>query len=243
MLKKLALMLVTIVAIMAIACGGDPTPTPAPTTSPVLPTATRVAPTPRPPAPTPTALPAAPAAETFSSSMGLFSLAHPSGWISRESGDGTGVVVASSLGALARYDDGSAAKADDMVVNVTLTPVELYQAAFLPVESGVGAAGIAEGLLQVYQSINETELGEIETRQVSGVELAIVPASNSQSEGALLMFEPIPGVVAFATLTASPDASTAGIEQVLLIMASVVVDGSVQDFLEAIDAPPPSPLV
>ena len=70
-----------------------------------------------------------------------------------------------------------------------------------------------------------------------------MPASNSQVEGALFVFEPIPGVVAFGALSASPNASADGIEQVLSIIASVAVEGSIEDFLEAIETPPPSPLL
>ena len=166
MIRNITLILIGLVTIFAIACSKEESPQPAapeqaaPAQSqaaatqaaPVQPVAQAPTPT---PAPTPVPAPAS-ASETFSSSKGLFRLTHSSGWASREFADGTGVLLASSPGALARFEGGSPTRAGDFVVNVTLTPVELYQAAFLPVESGVGAAGIAEGLLKAYQSINET---------------------------------------------------------------------------------------
>lgn len=182
--------------------------------------------------------PASPEAMDFVND--LFSVAYPAGWVALEHEDGSGVILANSESGLDRYRQGAELKSGDQALNISLTPAELYQALFIPIEPGSSAGELSEALLTKLGGINGTEAvaAEIVTLE-DGREVAIQRAANNRAEGSVILFEIFEGVIALTTVTGYPGEYEDAEGTALAILLSLDFGGTVEILTVAIDPVPP----
>lgn len=187
---------------------------------------------------TPVEEPASPEAMDFVND--LFSVAYPAGWVALEHEDGSGVILANSESSLDRYRQGAELESGDQALNISLTPAELYQALFIPIEPGSSAGELSEALLTKLGGINGTEAvaAEIVTLE-DGREVAIQRAANNRAEGSVILFEIFEGVIALTTVTGYPGEYEEAEGTALAILLSLDFGGTVETLTVAIDPVPP----
>lgn len=178
--------------------------------------------------------------ETMDFVNDLFSVAYPAGWVALEHEDGSGVILANSESGLDRYRQGAELKSGDQALNISLTPAELYQALFIPIEPGSSAGELSEALLTKLGGINGTEAvaAEIVTLE-DGREVAIQRAANNRAEGSVILFEIFEGVIALTTVTGYPGEYEEAEGTALAILLSLDFGGTVETLTVAIDPVPP----
>lgn len=178
--------------------------------------------------------------ETMDFVNDLFSVAYPAGWVALEHEDGSGVILANSESSLDRYRQGAELESGDQALNISLTPAELYQALFIPIEPGSSAGELSEALLTKLGGINGTEAvaAEIVTLE-DGREVAIQRAANNRAEGSVILFEIFEGVIALTTVTGYPGEYEEAEGTALAILLSLDFGGTVETLTVAIDPVPP----
>jgi hypothetical protein len=154
--------------------------------------------------------------------------------------DGSGVTLANSESGLDRYQQGAAPESGDQALHISLTPTELSQALFIPIEQDASAEELSEAILTKLGEINGTEAGAAEIVTLEdGREVAIRRAANDGAEGAVVLFEISEGVIALNTVVGYPGEYEAAEASALAILSSLEFGGTVEELLEAIDPVPP----
>jgi hypothetical protein len=170
----------------------------------------------------------------------------PPDWVVEEHADGAGVIMASSAAALARFSQGAEMEPEDLTLNISLTPTEMFEAVFLSVEPGSTTEALVAAVMPAFSGVKGTEASETKIIVLDdGREVALTMASNPAAEGALVLFEVAEGVVALSTIAGPPgELDFEDLEMATrLIIASLNFKGTVEQLFEAINPPLPPDFV
>ena len=174
----------------------------------------------------------------FTANSRLFSLRIPPDWVTEEHADGSGVIMANSTIALARFQQGDPLESGDIVFNMTLVPLSFFGTLLLEVEPGMSTANLATAIMPAF---NARDGGEVSQTQFialdDGREVAATMTANASAEGAMVLFEAAEGVVALGTIEGHPgELDAADIETMAKgIIPSLEFTGTVDELIEAID--------
>ena len=181
-----------------------------------------------------------PLSTEFDPTTGQFSLSHPTSWVVMEHEDGSGVLLANSESSLDRHQQGTAPELGDQVLNISLTPTDLFQGLFMQIRPGSSAAELADTLLSKFGPIEGTEAAEVELVLLEdGREVAIKKGINDHAEGAVILFEISEGVIALSTAVGFPGDYETVEASALSILSSLDFGGTAETLTVAIDPVPP----
>jgi hypothetical protein len=166
----------------------------------------------------------------------LFSLSYPAGWVCREHEDGSGVLLANSTLSRKRYRQGNPLLSGDQVLNLSLTPVDLFPALFISIQPEATVGELAEAILTKLGGINDAEVGLVEMAHLAdGREVAMRKAKNTQAEGAVILWEVAEGILAMCTMAGFPGEFNAAEYVALAILSSLAFNSTAEALTAAIN--------
>lgn len=152
----------------------------------------------------------------------LFQVEIPATWDAHEHSDGAGADFIS----------------DGMRMTVTLFPAQLLRRLGINLESPLPGHALL-GLAGIFSAGDGIELGKPEMVQLDEAEAVALSAIGPEETGELLIYEVQPGVLVFASSVTRSDQYANQADASRPVAASLQVNGTVDELIEAIGAPPP----